>query len=458
LSCLTVIATASLCFILDWLTVDGAAIVCTGILMAVLLLSWRRFDHGRHPCFLFLCTLTLLQGGRLVTYCLGYLRHPMRAGFFSQYAFDLDRDQSGIVLLCVALSAICIYAPCRLGYQFFPPPSTFPGKKYLSYLYTVFLLTLPLQIFKTYAYYEYVKDHGGYVYFFLNHAAVASSVPVTVRAASLITLPVFVAIFVFESRRMLVYITTIAYFISSTFTLLLGSRAGLFALVLVLWYVAGLKMRKKTNIVAVALLAICLLLVGDVVQALRENSGGVAQYTFAPIKFVMIEGTSLEVTETAVQYRSVFTPYALHYLFNDLQNAFVSSDVTNYFRGKSLAFDVPLLLDRRSFNGGHGTGGSYLGEAYVLGGTASVVVISLLIGAGLHYLYRLSKNALSLVIVALILPDILLMPRGNLLDWFSALLKYIILCFGLALGWLLFTFFVWLKRAPRIDYTGSECA
>src|ERR1039457_2195623 len=133
LICLTVTAIGSLCFILNWLTVDGAAIICVGILLALLLLSWRRFDHGRHPCFLFLCTLTLLQGGRLVTYCSGYLRHPMRAGFFSQYAFDLGRDQAGIVLLCVALSAICIYAPCCWSYRFFPPPSTLPGKRYLPY-------------------------------------------------------------------------------------------------------------------------------------------------------------------------------------------------------------------------------------------------------------------------------------------------------------------------------------
>ena len=451
-SCLAIIAIGSLFFILDWLTVNGAVTLCVGFLLTLVLLSWKRFDQGRHPCFLFLCTLTLLQGGRLLTYCLGYLHRPMRGGGFTEYGFDLSRDEAGTVLLCLALSAICIYAPCRWNYQFFPPPSSFGGRRHLAYLYLVFLLTLPLQLFKSYSYYEYLQAHGGYIYFFTNHTAVASSVPFLVRAGSLITLPVFVAIFVLEPRRRLVYLATVLYFLSTAFTLLLGLRGGLFALVLALWYVAGIKSRKKTSIAVLALVATGLILVGDVVQTLREDSNAWNEYMFAPIAFVMLQGNSIEVTEAAVKYRPVFAPYSFSYLFNELENAFQSNDVTNYFRGKSLAFDVPVQLDRTSFNRGRGTGGSYIGEAYVLGGVVGVALVSLLIGAGLHYLYHLSRNVLSLVVVGLILPDILIMPRGNLLDWLSVLLKYAVLFIVLYLGWLLFGFLVWLRRIPSLDY------
>jgi oligosaccharide repeat unit polymerase len=277
-------------------------------------------------------------------------------------------------------------------------------------------------------------------------------VPFLVRAGSLITLPVFVAIFVLEPRRRLVYLATVLYFLSTAFTLLLGLRGGLFALVLALWYVAGIKSRKKTSIAVLALVATGLILVGDVVQTLREDSNAWNEYMFAPIAFVMLQGNSIEVTEAAVKYRPVFAPYSFSYLFNELENAFQSNDVTNYFRGKSLAFDVPVQLDRTSFNRGRGTGGSYIGEAYVLGGVVGVALVSLLIGAGLHYLYHLSRNVLSLVVVGLILPDILIMPRGNLLDWLSVLLKYAVLFIVLYLGWLLFGFLVWLRRIPSLDY------
>ena len=56
--------------------------------------------------------------------------------------------------------------------------------------------------------------------------------------------------------------------------------------------------------------------------------------------FVLLEGSSLDVTETAVQYRSVFAPYALNYLFYELENAFRPNDLGNYFRGNLL----PLMF------------------------------------------------------------------------------------------------------------------
>ena len=452
LTCVAVVAIGTLLFLLRCLTINGAAILCVGLLLTLIVLSWRHFAQGRHPCFLFLCTLTLLQGGRLVVYCLGFLRSPMRAGAFSEYAFDLGQNQAAIVLLCLALSALCIYSPCRWGYRFIPPPSLLPCRRYLSYLYLLLALTLPLQFYKSYTYYQYVQSHGGYVFFFVNHAAVASSIPLWVRVGSLVTLPVFLAVFVLESRRRRVYIVTLLYFATGVFTLLMGSRAGLFALVLVLWYLARLKSKRGSSVVTLVLLAIALIVAGDIIETLRENSGGLGQYRFAPMTFILLEGSSLDVTETAVQYRPLFAPYAFEYLFYELGNAFRPNDLGNYFRGKSLAFDVPVLLDRNSFNRGHGTGGSYIGEAYVLGGIVGVVLVSWLMGLGLHCLYRLSGHALFAIIVGLILPDILMMPRGNLLDWVSVCLKYLLLFTVLYAGWLLFGFFVWLKRTPRVHY------
>jgi len=40
----------------------------TALVVLLGLLAWFRFDRGRHPCFLFLCVLTLLQAGRSIAY------------------------------------------------------------------------------------------------------------------------------------------------------------------------------------------------------------------------------------------------------------------------------------------------------------------------------------------------------------------------------------------------------
>ena len=105
------------------------------------------------------------------------------------------------MLLSLALSAICIYIPCRWSYRHISPPSDTAVKRYLPYLYLVLAIALPLQMFKNYRYYQYAQEHGGYTFLWVDHAALASSVPFFVRAAQLITVPVFLAIFVFERRK-----------------------------------------------------------------------------------------------------------------------------------------------------------------------------------------------------------------------------------------------------------------
>ncbi len=393
--------------------------------------------------------LLLLQGGRLLTYCLGSEPDPLRVRLQTLTPFDLSRDEAGIVLLCLALSTICIYAPCRWNYRRFAPPSDAKVRQYLPYLYLLFYGSLPVQLFKNYSYYQYAQEHGGYVYFWVNHGEFAASVPLWVRLISLITPPVFAAIFVFETRKKYVYIATFCFFASSLLLLLMGSRMGPFGMIVTLWYVAGIKSRKKSRLVPMLSLALVLLLVGGVIQALREDSDSVTTYAFDPVKFVNLQGNSFDVTAVAVKYRSIFAPYAGSYLWQELQNAFVPHDYQHYFRGREPGQDISVLLNSAAFAQGYGTAGSYLADEYIIGGVAAVLVISLLIGGGLHLLYRFSDSAASLFVVLMILPEVLGMPRGNLLDWLSVLLRTALLVSVLGLGWLLYRTLIWLKRTPR---------
>lgn len=457
LTLLSAVALASLGFVLGRLTIGQAEVLTALLLVTVVALSWKRFDQGRHPCFLFLSVLLLLQGGRLLTYCLGGEPDPLRIRGMSAYPFDLTRDQAGTVLLCLALSAICIYAPCRWNYCRLAPPDDTQVRQYLPFLYLVFCATLPIQLFKNYRYYQYIQEHGGYLQFWVNHGDIAASVPLVVRGIVLLSLPAFVAIFVFEKRRRYLYLATAAYLLTSIPTLLLGLRGGVFALVLTLWYVAAVKSTRKSRIIVVAALAFAMVLVGDVVQTLREDTDAtLSDYAFAPMEFVRLQGNSLDVTSVAVKYRSIFAPYAGSYLWHELQNAFVANDTTNYFRGKSLAFDVPVLLNADAFSNGRGTGGSYIGEAYVLGALSGVLVISLLIGCGLHFCHRACQDARSLFLVALVLPDVLTMPRGNLLDWLSVLGRAVVSIAILVVGWQLFRLALWLKRSPRTQLHSAQ--
>ena len=176
------------------------------------------------------------------------------------------------------------------------------------------------------------------------------------------------------------------------------------------------------------------MLVADVIQEQRQVDIG-GTYEPSVLRLISSQGVSLNVTEVVSQYRDRFSPYYISYLWTELQNAFVPTDTTNYRRGKSLAIDVSVLLSPEAYSWGYGTAGSYIPEAYAAGGISAVVLISVVLGLGLHAFYRFSGSPLLLFLFAMSLPDILLMPKGQLLDWASILLKNTISLALLWVGW-----------------------
>jgi hypothetical protein len=437
---------ATLSFVLGWLSVNGAAVLCTLLLLTLIMLAWNRFDQGKHPCFLFLCTLMLFQGGRLIAYCLGGVAHPLQVQLMQDEPFSIGRANEGVVLLCLALSAICLYAPCRWNFKAFPTPSTEGVRKYLPYLYLLFFSSLPIQLYKNYKYFEWAQQHGGYSSIYLNHASLVASVPFLVRIIPLVSFPTLVAIFVFEYRKGRAYAAAALYLGAASVILLLGSRGTTFGLVLALWYIARVKTTRRTRIALLALFAITLVLIADAARQHRDNPDE-QQFSFLPLEFLSLQGLSLDVLSTVVAYRDYFAPYARMYPFYELQIAFVAVDTAHYRRGRALSYDASVLLNVNGFDLGGGTGGSYIGEAYAIGGLVGVVVISLLIGFGLHLLRALSRSSLTLALVAMMLPEIMLMPRGGLLDWLSVFFRNAISIILLLAGWKAYSLVTSIRRS-----------
>jgi len=162
---LTLITAGTFVFLASWLSSNQAAAFTVLILISLIGLSWWRFDGGRHPCFFFLCTLTLFQGGRLLAYLSGSVQEIFRVTLLTVYSFDVSRNVQGLVLLSIALSALCIYAPCRWSYRRATPPLSAQFDLYLPYFYCLFTLSVPVQLYKNFCYYQYAKQHGGYLCF-----------------------------------------------------------------------------------------------------------------------------------------------------------------------------------------------------------------------------------------------------------------------------------------------------
>jgi oligosaccharide repeat unit polymerase len=448
---LIVYALVSCILFIQHLVSQTDAGVMTAVLLCVLVgLSWRNLGSGRHPCFLFLSILTLVQGGRLLAYCLGADLNPLRVANLTGAPFDISREATGLSLLAVGSAALLVYLPCRWCYRPIDPPQTGRVKKYLPYLYLLFFLSLPVQAFKNYEYYQVAQANGGYLYYYVNHAAFASSVPFLVRLLALAAFPTFIALFAFETRRRRLWMVACLYFCSSILVLLLGSRFGTFGLLLALWYAAGVKSGRKSRLLWALGLGIVLLVGAEVVELHREDPDSVQSYTFAPLSFIRVQGNSLDVTQLAIAYRQVFSPYGASYLWNELQDAFVPRDASDYVRGRRFADDVTAFLNASVFETGMGTSSSYIAECYVIGGMIGVLVVSLLVGFGLHVLYRASGTSVGLFIVVMMLPDVIAMPRGQLLDWPSVLLRSFLYIGVLWMGWQVYRCIAWLKNAPRL--------
>ena len=449
LAYLIVVAAATLAFVAGWLPVNGAVVLTVALLASLIVLSWVHLGQARHPVFLFLCTLMLFQGGRLVAYCLGGISDPLAVSLMRETPFAVSRGVSGIVLLCLALSAVCVYIPCRWNYRYIPPPSSRGVRQYLPYLYLIFFSSLPFLLYKNYLYFRYIQSHGGYVVFFSDYGNLIASVPLAVRLMALIPTPLLLLIFVFETRKKLIYTVVTLYFAGSIVLLLTGTRMGIFSLILTLWYVARIKSAKPARLWRLAALAVGLVIVANLIGLARVEENVEGRAAADAIGFIATQGVSLGITEVSVMHPEVFRPHVVSYLIHELQIEFVQADVSNYFRGRQFGYDISVFLNPPLFSSGIATAGAYLGEAYVIGGIAGVVVISLLIGGGLRSLYSCSGSAKLLVLVAFVMPQVLLLPRGFLMGWASTLLRAFVLLLPIFLGWSLYQFLAPIFRTPH---------
>ena len=365
---LSVVGIGTLCFLLGWLSPEGAGVLTVLLLAFLIVLAWNRFDQGRHPCFLFLCTLMLFQGGRLIGFCLGVTPDPFEIELMTPLPFSIPREEAGIVLLAIALSAVCIYAPCRWKYRRIGPPGDETIRRYLPYLYVVFIFTISAQLVKNYIYLRYVLDNGLYLVFFSDYNRLVASVPLPIRLVAPLNLPVFLAIFVIEKRQKLLWVIAALYFGVAALFLATGQRMDTFSMALVLWYLARIKSSKRARLLVPVLLAASLICVAIVVGANRMGTDYEQAYTVGPLELIAQQGISLNVTEVAIKYKDLFQPYIASYLFHDLRARFLYRWMYHtMFAVGQLGFDTAVFLNPSLFRLGVTTGDDILGGHVSIG-------------------------------------------------------------------------------------------
>ncbi len=424
-------------------------------LLILIVLAWTKLGGSRHPCFFFLCILPVFQAGRFIASAMGSNINPYQIAFLLPHPFSVSADSELILLLALSLSAICIYGPCRWNYKVVTANLSTLPRTGLPYLYKIFWVTLPFTILTNIIYFRYANAHGGYLAIYTDRLGMLSSVPLPIRAISNFTTPVFLAIFIFELRKARLYVATTFYFISSSIFLLIGSRGGTLTTILALWCVSSLKAMPKTGaekrraqLIQMVGFGSVIILIAIAVGSSRDNAADSSPFTLS--SFIAGQGTTMSVTELAIQYRGRFSPYVFRYAKTELQSAFMARDQRGYSQGKTLADDATVFLNPDAYDSGNGIGGSYLGDAYVAGALPGVIIVSLMLGFGLNRLYLSCCKPMGLYVAAALLPSIFWAVRAGVFDWVAVAVRAALYGFVLFAGWKIYDdYYRIMKRVNR---------
>lgn len=433
---LCVLLVAAFALQCHWISLGMATKICALLLLSLLFLAWRQFKGGRHPCFLFLAMLLIFQGGRLIGYTLGVLDRPFRIVVQTSIPFDVSPATAQLTLLLLALSALCVYLPCRWRFSAVKL-EPLVSKEWLSAAYVLLLITFPFMLYKNYLYLNYVRSHGGYLSVFTDNEGIVNSAGFLIRSVSLAAYSLFLIIFVLERRRKYLIPITLLFIASSSMELFLGFRGKVFLLLITLWYVNNLKKGARFRLVPLAATAVLLSLLAVFIAGFRENTTAAV---LSPVRFVADQGLSLGVTESAIEFSDLFHQNSSRYLLDSMETAYKAAG--GFGQGELFANDLSLFLNRRAFSFGFATGSSYLAESYLAGGILLVIVASIAIGVVLRWLHAKSVHTLGAVVLILVLPSLIYLPRSELLDPLAGSIKSLMI--AAFVFWLL-----WLIRQVR---------
>lgn len=416
---LGVVATTAWLVFLGVLGLDACIWIALVLLVALVFLSWKRFDGGRHPCFLFLGMLLIFQGGRLVGYAAGLIDNPMQIVVSVSTPLSISIGAAETTLLIIVLSAILIYAPCRLGKA---SAGFWAGdaRQWLPGLYALVLLTLPFALYKNLMYLTYIRAHGGYLAVFTDNAGVLASAGWVARTVSTINETAILTAYILETRRGRRNLILALFFLMAALDLLIGFRGKFFAEAISIWYINNLRTGRRFRLIPLAVIGVGASMAAVLIAGFRENH---SVALLSPLGFLVTQGVSMNVTEAAVQYHHLFSRFGWSYLWNGLLNG-----VTPIAQGpgKLWTSDLTVFLNPVAFEHGFGTASTYLAELYLFAGLPAVIFGSLGIGYCLNLLHRMSARLWGALLLAFVLPSVIYLPRLELLNPVAVAIKSMI--------------------------------
>jgi oligosaccharide repeat unit polymerase len=393
-------------------------------LVLVLIFYFILFGRYWHSVFLFIGTLTLFQGGLIIssifdnTTDLSYV-WLMGANFF------LKEDTIRLSILLISLSYWLVLLGAYLGNS--SKIQKVEGAEYSNYNFlkglflTIFLISLPFYAYKQFSYFNYFLQYG-YLGFYQS-TSYLEKVGFIVRAISFLSPVTFLAYFFLEKNKKFIFLISIVYFILSIPTLLSGFRGDFFTFWITVFLFYKYRFNNKLSFKGLFILIVIISIIGLSISYMRENLSYSLEFTLNrnPIlEFFRQQGVSFYVTAMAIEFKDEFAKNILNYLMWEPISAIFPNALS--MPKRAFATDLMIKINYKGYLMGYGTGSSYLAEAYLLGGLFAVCLISFFIGYILSKLFKHFNYAniyikiviLTVIQYAIFLPrDLLLMPLSQ---------------------------------------------
>ena len=379
------------------------------------------FGKSWHPIFLFIGTMTLFQGGLIISSIfdndidLSYV-------FLMSANIYLKEDTVRLTILSISLSYWFALIGAYLGS--IGKIKIKNLKKVKSYDYNflkqlflaIFFVAVPFYIYKQFIYFSYFLQYG-YLAFYRSTEFLEET-GFLVRSFSFLVPIAFLGYFFLEKNKKLILLICLVYFIISIPTLLSGFRGSFFTFWLTVFLFYKHKFNNKLSLKTLFILIVIISITGLLISFMRENVNLNTEFILSrnPIlEFFKQQGVSFYVTAMAIEFKHEFGPNILKYLMWEPISAIFSTALS--VPGRSFATDLMIKINYDGYLMGYGTGSSYIEEAYLLGGPTAVCLTSFFIGYFLSKLYKNFEytNIYIKILIFTVIQYVFFLPRDLLL-------------------------------------------
>ncbi|ADC88775.1 hypothetical protein Thal_0139 [Thermocrinis albus DSM 14484] len=382
------------------------------------------FGKKWHPVLIFMGTLTLFQGGLIISSIFD-TSIDISFVFLMEANLYLQEDSLRTAMLIINLS----YWFVLLGGLWGSISDNYKLKDYynnngfLKKLFlAIFLIALPFYIYKIFIYFFYFLQ-GGYMAFYQSTEYLEKAGFIT-RAISYFAYIGLLGYFLQEQNRKYIFTVLFIWLFMTLPVLLSGFRGQFFTFWLTIFLFYKKRFDKRLKLREIFIVFIIVSVLSLIVSYYREaGTLGFLLPKNPVLEFLKQQGVSFFVTAMAVEFSDEFSGKILKYLLWEPLGAIYSQ--YSSLPDRAFATDLMIKINYQGYLMGYGVGSSYLAEAYLLSGILGTCIVSFFIGFILSKLWNMfdSVNIYGKILVFVAVQGIIYLPRDLLLMPLSYVIK-----------------------------------